>query len=106
MGQSLSDQVVNVARGEIVDTKALMHVLQNGHLGGAALDVVSPTPNGPDDPIWRMQRLLITPKVAVYHRGRQAELEQFIEQQVERFLNGQPPLHAVDLQYMAQEMPD
>jgi phosphoglycerate dehydrogenase-like enzyme len=90
--------LVNVARGGIVDTDALVTLLAEGHLGGAALDVIAPMPQSPADPVWTTPRLLITPKVSVFHPERQSELEAFIESQVKRYLAGERLLHIVDIE--------
>jgi phosphoglycerate dehydrogenase-like enzyme len=54
--------VVNVARGKVVDTQALLAELTSGRLS-AALDVVDPEPLPPDHPLWSAPNLLITPHV-------------------------------------------
>lgn len=89
--------LINISRGGIVDTSALIKVLNDGHLGGAALDVIEPIPASPADPIWATPRLLITPKMAVFHPDRQRKLEIFIESQVKRYLAGETLLHLVDI---------
>jgi len=97
---ALGDQavVVNVGRGETLSTSALRHALENGRLGGAALDVIVPEPEGEDDPIWDTPRLLLTPYVAAHTATRAAKIERFCEAQVQRFLNGEPLQDQVDLQ--------
>ena len=87
--------VVNVSRGETLDTGALCRALRRGHLGGAALDVVAPKPSGPEDPVWRTPRLLITPHVSSHHAGRASLVESFCESQVRRFVAGEPLLDVV-----------
>lgn len=52
--------LVNIARGGVVDTKALIQALQ-GHLGGAVLDVFEEEPLSPDSPLWDMEQVLLTP---------------------------------------------
>ena len=89
--------LVNVGRGGIVDTNALVRQLRNGHLGGAALDVIDPIPETPTDPIWKTPHLLITPKVSVFYPGRQKKLEEYIETQVKRYLDGKQLLHKVNI---------
>ena len=56
--------VINVARGSLVDQAALTELLQEGHLGGATLDVFEREPLPADDPLWRMENVLITPHLA------------------------------------------
>ncbi len=53
--------LVNVARGPLVDTDALVHTLQYGGIRGAALDVTDPEPLPPDHPLWRFENVLVTP---------------------------------------------
>ena len=53
--------VVNVARGQVVDTDALVTALQSNMIFGAALDVTDPEPLPPESPLWRLQNCYITP---------------------------------------------
>ncbi len=93
--------LVNVGRGGVVDTDALVSILQEGHLGGAALDVVDPAPSSSSDPVWSVPRLLITPKVAVFHPEYQKKLEAFIENQVIRYLRGETLLDIISVDKLA-----
>ncbi|MFF2369089.1 D-isomer specific 2-hydroxyacid dehydrogenase family protein [Agromyces sp. NPDC058110] len=56
--------LVNVARGGIVDTDALVAELASGRLGGAGLDVTDPEPLPPGHPLWSLDSALVTPHVA------------------------------------------
>jgi D-3-phosphoglycerate dehydrogenase len=56
--------LVNVARGPVVDEAALLEALQEGRIGGAALDVFSTQPLPPDHPFLSFDNVLITPHVA------------------------------------------
>ena len=56
--------VVNVARGAIVDTDALVGALESGRLGGAGLDVTDPEPLPARHPLWRAPNCIVTPHVA------------------------------------------
>lgn len=56
--------LVNIARGAIVDTMALVDALNSGHLAGAGLDVTDPEPPPLDHAIWNCPNLLITPHVS------------------------------------------
>lgn len=93
--------VVNVGRGETLDTAALCRALRAGQLHGAALDVFDPKPQGPDDPLWQTPRLLISPHMASHQFERPALIEAFCEQQVARFLRNEPLLDEVDLSALA-----
>ena len=53
--------VVNVARGPIVDTDALVSALRSNEIGGAAVDVTDPEPLPEDHPLWTLENALITP---------------------------------------------
>jgi phosphoglycerate dehydrogenase-like enzyme len=56
--------LVNIARGGIVDTAALIDALKTGHLAGAGLDVTDPEPPPPDHPLWSCPNLIVTPHVS------------------------------------------
>ncbi|MEU9203457.1 C-terminal binding protein [Streptomyces sp. NPDC048332] len=56
--------LVNVSRGDLVDTDALLAALDSGHIGGAALDVFPTEPPAADDPLRHHPRLLLSPHSA------------------------------------------
>lgn len=56
--------IINVGRGEAIDTEALVETLQSGKLLGAALDVFEQEPLDPNHPLWQMENVLITPHVS------------------------------------------
>jgi len=56
--------LVNVARGALVDTDALVEALETGIIGGAALDVTAPEPLPDSHPLWSLDNAMITPHVA------------------------------------------
>jgi phosphoglycerate dehydrogenase-like enzyme len=56
--------LINVARGAIVDRDALLRQIQEGYLGGAALDVTDPEPLPPGSPLWDSSDVIVTPHMA------------------------------------------
>jgi phosphoglycerate dehydrogenase-like enzyme len=55
--------LVNVARGRHVDTDALVTALEQGTIGGAALDVTDPEPLPEGHPLWSLPNVIVTPHV-------------------------------------------
>jgi Phosphoglycerate dehydrogenase and related dehydrogenases len=56
--------LVNVGRGGVLDHDALIATLQEGRLGGAALDVTDPEPLPAESPLWQMENVIITPHIS------------------------------------------
>ncbi|WP_256222245.1 C-terminal binding protein [Variovorax sp. PDC80] len=87
--------VVNVSRGPIVDTGALVHALASGHLGGAALDVLDTEPVVPQA-LAELPTALLTPHIAFSSDASLVELRRRACEEVVRVLNGQPPHHPMN----------
>lgn len=84
--------IINVARGAIIDERALAEVLQNGQIAGAGLDVLSNEPPPADHPLLHgdIPHLLITPHVAWSSRAaRQGVIHQLAEN-ARAFRSGEP----------------
>jgi phosphoglycerate dehydrogenase-like enzyme len=79
--------VVNVARGAIVDTAALLAELTAGRLH-AFLDVTDPEPLPPDHPLWDAPNLLLTPHVGGGTREWQRRGHQLVRDQLVRHVRG------------------
>lgn len=56
--------LINIARGAIVDSDALLAALESGHIAAAGLDVTDPEPLPPTSPLWLRDDVLITPHTA------------------------------------------
>lgn len=56
--------LLNIGRGNAIDTNALIKALESGHLGGAAVDVTDPEPLPADHPLWDTPNILITPHIS------------------------------------------
>ena len=88
--------LVNASRGSLVDEEALVEVLEEGHLRGAALDVFRTEPLPEGHPLWELPNVLITPHVSAVSRGFWRRHTDLIVENLERFLAGRPLLNEVD----------
>jgi phosphoglycerate dehydrogenase-like enzyme len=88
--------LVNIGRGALVDTDALVDVLRAGGIGGAALDVftVEPLPSG--SPFWDLPNVLITPHTSGSMDDYWVSLVALFSENLRRFEAGQPLLNVVD----------
>jgi glyoxylate/hydroxypyruvate reductase A len=87
--------VINVARGGLIDQGALTELLQSGHLGGATLDVFELEPLPSDDPLWRMENVLITPHLASVAIPSSAARQ--IAENIGKASRGEPLNNLIDL---------
>lgn len=81
--------LINTARAELVNTDALVELLQ-GHLGGAAIDVFHPEPPPANHPLLKLPNVILTPHGAGVTQEAQQRIAQGVIQNVLRFLEGRP----------------
>ncbi len=86
--------LVNVGRGSIVDTAALVEALRAGTIAGAALDVFEAEPMIPED-LRAMPNIVMTPHVAAFAPEVQSTGASLLQRNIELFLSGQPVLTPV-----------
>ena len=86
--------VVNVARGPVVDTDALVAELNSGRLR-AALDVTDPEPLPANHPLWDCPGLLVTPHVGGDTSAMLPRMTALIRRQIERLRAGDRPENLV-----------
>ncbi|KPI10568.1 Phosphoglycerate dehydrogenase [Actinobacteria bacterium OK074] len=84
--------LVNVSRGGLVDTGALVAALRSGHLGGAGLDVLEEEPSVPAE-LLAHPGVVITPHTAFSSDASVADLRRNAAAEVVRVLRGEPPHH-------------
>jgi D-3-phosphoglycerate dehydrogenase / 2-oxoglutarate reductase len=92
----LGAYVVNVARGGLVDTQALLDALEAGRLGGAALDVLEVEPPAPSTPAPRSPRLVVTPHAGWYSERAEEEVTRRALESVREVLEGRTPRDAAN----------
>lgn len=87
--------LVNIGRGSIVNTEALMEALRSGRIAAAGLDVTDPEPLPPDHPLWDCPNVLITPHISGLGASKQKHAEWFAEN-LRAYLEGRPQPGAVN----------
>lgn len=83
-----SAYLINVCRGAIVDTEALIAALQKSDISGAALDVTDPEPLPAHSPLWRMGNVLVTPHVGGHTPKHWDRLGDIVAKNVNMLENG------------------
>lgn len=86
--------VVNVGRGPLIDTDALVDHARRGRVR-AALDVTEPEPLPADHPLWTLPGVLTAPHVGGASTAMLPRVVQLIRTQIDRMRAGEPPLNVV-----------
>jgi len=89
---------INTARGELVDEKALYTALSEGLIAGAGLDVLESEPPSRDNPLLKLDNVLITGHFAYYSEESREELFMWPWEEVARVLQGEWPQGLVNPQ--------
>lgn len=93
--------LINVGRGSLIVTEDLIEVLENGHLYGVVLDVVSPEPLPAKSKLWEFDNVMITPHISGHGYGHEIRTENkvydIITENIRRYREGKPVLNQVDL---------
>lgn len=85
--------IINTARGPVIDEKAMIRALKEGKIAGAGLDVLENEPVEPDNPLLKMDNVIINPHAAWYSEESQVELQQKVAQNVADVLSGYYPTY-------------
>jgi D-3-phosphoglycerate dehydrogenase len=99
--------LINTARGPIVEDRALHRALSEGWIAGAGLDDIEEEPAKvrdwrPDNPLLRLDNVVITPHAAYYSEEAIRFVREFAAEEVVRVLTGQPPLSPVNADRLTQ----
>ncbi|NQD86485.1 D-2-hydroxyacid dehydrogenase [Paenarthrobacter sp. CM16] len=90
--------LINVGRGELVQTDALVDALCSGTIAGAALDVVHPEPLPVEHPLWSMENVILTPHMSGDTEDYLDDLGKLFVENLGRFSRGEPLQNVVDKQ--------
>jgi phosphoglycerate dehydrogenase-like enzyme len=89
--------LMNVARGIIVDERALIRALETRAIAGAMLDVTSQEPLPADSPLWKLDNVFITPHVSALSEHVWARQEHLLNENLERWFSGRELVNRVDI---------
>ncbi len=88
--------VINLARGDLIDTPALVAALQDGHIGAAALDVCDPEPIPLDSPLRSLPNVIASAHIASASVKAVRKLRETAAGIVASALRGEPPPNVVN----------
>lgn len=88
--------LVNVSRGAVVQTDALVAELKSGRIR-AALDVVDPEPLPQDHPLWSLRNVLISPHVGGRSSAMRPRMARLIRRQIAHLKNGEKPENVISI---------
>lgn len=88
--------LVNIARGKIIDTDAMVDAIKAGRLGGVGLDVTDPEPLPAEHPLWDLPDVVITPHVGGTSDRVWVRRFELTQRNLESFVAGKPLENVVD----------
>jgi len=88
--------LINIARGEVVNTEAMLKALKSGKLAGACLDVTAPEPLPKGHELWKQANVIITPHVSSRSEVTDERRSALLLENLRRFGAGEPILNVVD----------
>jgi D-2-hydroxyacid dehydrogenase (NADP+) len=87
--------LINIARGGIVDEAALIKVLEQKAIAGAALDVFEEEPLPADSPLWGLPNVIISPHIAGFTPQYDERATDIFAENLRRFIADEPLLNLV-----------
>lgn len=90
--------VINIGRGSVLDEGALVEALQQGRLGGAALDVFESEPLPPASPLWSLPNVLVSPHSASTSDRENGRITDLFCDNLRRYLAGEPLRNVLNTQ--------
>jgi phosphoglycerate dehydrogenase-like enzyme len=83
--------IINTARGELIDEKALIFALESGKVAGAGLDVIEGEPIDENHPLLKFENVIITPHISAYTYESLKAMGDKVVSDVEKILRGEIP---------------
>jgi len=91
-----SANIINTARGSVIDEPALIKALQEKWIAGAGLDVFEQEPVDPNNPLLKMDNVVVFPHSASYSDAAFKRLRTSVGQEAARVLSGRWPKNLVN----------
>jgi D-3-phosphoglycerate dehydrogenase / 2-oxoglutarate reductase len=88
--------IINTSRGPVVDESALIKALQEKSIAGAGIDVLEKEPPNPDNPLLKMENVIVTPHTAYYSDQSAVRLRRSVGSEAARVLSGKWPKNLVN----------
>jgi D-3-phosphoglycerate dehydrogenase len=96
-------RIINCARGELIDSKALDHAMREGIVAGAALDVFEEEPPSADNPLFRHETLIASPHIGGSTEEAQEIVGVRIVEQVVEYIRSGVAINAVNMPALSPE---
>ncbi len=97
--------LINVARGKLIDEKALVEALKDKEIAGAGLDVFEEEPLPEDSELWAFENVIISTHAAGHAPSRPQKIVDLFCENLKRYLSGEPLLNLVDKKAGFPEQP-
>lgn len=92
--------LINNARGPVVDEKALYETLKNGRIAGAGLDVFEQEPTPVDNPLLKLDNVVVAPHISSASLETRAQMSQMVADNLVAFFEGRKPPNLVNADVM------
>lgn len=87
--------LINTSRGEVIDEAALYRSLSERRIAAAGIDAWTEEPTPPDNPLLKLENVLVTPHMATANRDAMIKKARAWYANFQRVLRGEPPLNVV-----------
>jgi glyoxylate reductase len=88
--------LINNSRGPVVDEKALYEALKNGQIAGAGLDVFEQEPAPMDNPLLKLDNVVVTPHISSASLETRAKMSEMVADNLVSFFEGKKPPNLVN----------
>jgi phosphoglycerate dehydrogenase-like enzyme len=88
--------IVNTSRGPVIDQPSLVKALQQKWIAGAGIDVFEKEPIDPNDPLLKMDNVILTPHTAFYSDASDIRVRTSVAQEAVRIARGHLPRNVIN----------